>query len=58
MAEFTYNNVKNTSNGYIFFKLNYSYQLQMLCKKKVNPHSMFNLADELWAELKELMIIC
>ena len=58
MAEFTYNNVKNTGIGYTLFELNYGYHPWILYKEKVNPRSQFKLADKLSMELRELIIIC
>ena len=58
MAEFAYNNAKNTSIGYMPFKLNCGYHLQMLYEKKVNSRSKSKSTDKLSAELRELMIIC
>ena len=57
MAEFTYNNTKNASTGYMFFELNYTYYPQMLYKEKVNSRSQSKLANKLLAELRELMVI-
>ena len=57
MAEFAYNNIKNVNIGYTLLKLNYSYHLQMLYKKNVDPCFKFKLADKLLAKLKELIII-
>ena len=58
MAEFAYNNAKNASTGHILFELNYGYHPRMSYKKDVNPRSQSKSADELSAELRELMIIC
>ena len=58
MAEFAYNNAKNASSSHTLFRLNYSYHLQMLYKDEVNPYSKFKSADNLSAELKELLIVC
>ena len=58
MAEFAYNNSKNTSTGHTPFKLNYSYHPQMAYKKEVDPRSKSKSADEPLAELRELMIVC
>lgn len=35
MAEFVYNNAKNTSTGYISFKLNCKFYLQVFYKKDI-----------------------
>ena len=58
MAEFVYNNAKNTSTGHTPFELNCGYHPQMSYKEEVNPRSKSKLADKLPAELKELMIGC
>ena len=58
IAEFAYNNAKNTSTNHMSFKLNYSYHPWMSYKKKFDPRSKFKLAEKLSAELKELMILC
>ena len=39
MAEFAYNNAKNTSSSHTLFKLNYSYLSQMFYKQDVNSTS-------------------
>ena len=57
MAEFIYNNSKNTSTGHMPFKLYYGYYPRILYKEKVNPHSKFKSADELSEELRKLMIV-
>ena len=58
MAEFAYNNFKNASTSYTPFELNCSYHLQMLYKDKVDHYSQSMLADDLLAELRELIIVC
>ena len=58
MAEFTYNNAKNTSTNHTPFELNYGYHPQMSYKEDVNSCSQSKLADELLAELREVMIVC
>ena len=58
MAEFAYNNAKNTSTGHTLFELNYGFYLRMSYKEDVDPRSQSKLADELLAELRELMIVC
>ena len=58
MAEFTYNNTKNTSTSHILFKLNYNYYLQVLLKKDVDLHSRYCFANKLAKELKKLIKIC
>ena len=58
MAEFAYNNAKNTSIGHIPFELNYGYHPQTLYKEEVDFRSQSKLADKLSAELKKPMIVC
>ena len=58
MVEFAYNNVKNASSGHTPFKLNCGYHPQMLYKNDDNSCSKSKSADNLSAELRELMIIC
>ena len=58
MAEFAYNNAKNASTGHTPFELNCGYHPQMSYEEEVNPRSKSKSADELSAELRELMIVC
>ena len=58
MAEFAYNNAKNASTGHMPFELNCGYHPRMSYKENVDPRSQSKLADELSAELRELMIVC
>ena len=58
MAEFAYNNAKNTSTSHTPFELNYGYHFPMLYGEDVNLRSESKLADELSAELRELMTVC
>ena len=58
MAEFVYNNAKNASFGHTPFELNCGYYPQILYKDNINSRSKSKLADNLLAELRELMIIC
>lgn len=55
MAEFVYNNVKNTSTSYIPFKLNRSYYLYESFEDKVEPCLKSYLVDKLVIELRELI---
>ena len=57
MAEFAYNNAKNTSTGYTPFELNCGYHHRMSYKEDVEPCSQSKLAGELLAELRDLMIV-
>ena len=58
MAEFAYNNAKNASTGHTSFELNYGYHPRVSFEENTNPRSRSKTADELSAELKELMIVC
>ena len=58
MAEFAYNNAKNATSGHTLFELNCGYHSQMSYKKDVKPHFKSKSANELSAELRELMIVC
>ena len=58
IAEFAYNNTKNTSSGHTPFELNCGYYPQMLYKDDVDPRSKSKSANDLSAELRELMIVC
>ena len=58
MAEFAYNNSKNTSTDHIPFELNCGYHPRILYKEEVNSRSQSKLADELSEELRELIVVC
>ena len=58
MAEFAYNNAKNASSGHTPFELNCGYHPRMSYEEDVEPRSKSKSADELSAELRELMIVC
>ena len=58
MAEFAYNNAKNASTGHIPFELNCEYHLGVFYEEDINSRFKFKSADELLAELRELMTIC
>ncbi len=58
MAEFAYNNGKNTSTGHTPFKLNCGYHPRASYKKDVDPRSRSKSAYELATELRELMAVC
>ncbi len=58
MAEFAYNNVKNTSTGHTPFELNYGYHPRVSFEKDVDPRSRSRSANELVEELRELMEVC
>ena len=60
IAEFGYNNAKNTSTGYTLFELNCGYQPRIFYKKEeiLDPRSKSKTAEKLSSELWEMMIIC
>ena len=58
MAKFAYNNAKNASTGHTPFKLNCGYHPHIFFKENIDPCSQSKTANELSAELQELMIIC
>ena len=58
MAEFAYNNSKNTSIGYTPFELNCGYHPLMSYKEEVDSRSQSKSANKLLEELRELMIVC
>ncbi len=58
MAEFAYNNRKNSSTGYTPFELNCSYHPQASYKEIVDPHSQSKSAEELATKLREYIAIC
>ena len=58
MAEFAYNNAKNASTDHTPFEFNYGYHPQVSYKEDIDPRSKSKSADELSAELQELMTIC
>ena len=55
MAEFVYNNAKNTSIGHILFELNHNYHSKVLLKEDVNFCSRSCSVDKLAKKLKELI---
>ncbi len=58
MAEFAYNNVKNTSTGHTVFKFNCSYYFRSFFKEDVDPRSRSQSVNKLAKELKELIEVC
>ena len=58
MAEFVYNNAKNTSSGHILFELNYCYYPRVLFEKDVDSCSKSCSVNKLAKELRELMEVC
>ena len=57
MAKFAYTNAKNANTGHITFQLNYEYHPWVFYEEDINPCSKSKLADELSAELQELITI-
>ena len=57
MAEFAYNNTKNTSTSHILFNLNCDYHSQMSYKEDVNLRSQSKSVDKLSAKLRKLIIV-
>ena len=55
MAEFAYNNIKNTSIGYMLFKLNYGYHPWVFYEEDLDPRSQSKTAEELSSKLQNLM---
>ena len=58
MAEFTYNNAKNLSNGHTPFELNCGYYPRVCFEEDTHPRSRSKSADELSAKLRDLMTVC
>ena len=58
MAKFAYNNTKNANTGHTPFELNCGYHPHVFFKKDTDPRSWSKTADELLAELWELMAVC
>ena len=58
MSKFAYNNAKNSSTGHTSFKLNSSYHPCIFFEEDTDLCSRSKSADELSAELPNLMTIC
>ncbi len=58
MAEFAYNNAKNTSTGYTPFELNCSFHPRVSYEENVDPRSKSKAADKIAAESRNLMSVC
>ena len=58
VAEFAYNNAKNTSTGYTPFELNCGYHLRFSYEENLDPCSKSRTAEDLSSELRELMTGC
>ena len=57
IAEFAYNNAKNTSTSFTPFKLNCGYHPWVFYKKDLDPRSKLRTAEELSFKLRELMTV-
>ena len=57
MAEFAYNNAKNTSTGHIPFELNCGFHPRASYKEDVDPRSKSKAVDELATKLRELTAV-
>ena len=58
MAEFAYDNAKNTSTGYTPFELNCGFHPRVSYEEDVDPRSRSKTADQLATELQTLMSVC
>ena len=58
IAEFAYNNTKNTSTGHTLFELNCGYHPWVSYEENINPRSKSKSADKFSAKLQELMTVC
>ena len=58
MAEFTYNNTKNASIGFMSFELNCGYHLRVSYKENLNSRSQSKTAEKLSSKLRNLMAAC
>ena len=58
MAEFAYNNAKNSSTGHTPFELNCGYHPCVSFEEDTDPRFRSKSADELSAELRDLMTVC
>lgn len=58
MAEFTYNNIKNTSANHILFKLNCDYHPKISIENETKPHLKSYSTNKLTKKLRKLMKIC
>ncbi len=57
IAEFDYNNAKNTSTGHTLFELHFGYHPKVSFKKHVDPCLRSYSANELAEKLRELMAV-
>lgn len=58
IAKFLYNNIKNASIRYKYFKLNYKYHLYDSFKNDIDSYFKFKWVDKLVMEIGNLIAIC
>ena len=58
MAEFAYNNAKNTSTGHTLFELNCRYHFCISYKEDLDPRLKSKIVEKLSSKLKNLIAIC
>ena len=58
MAEFAYNNVKNTSTGHTPFEFNCRYHPRVSYEENLDPRSKSKTMKELSSKLRNLMAVC
>ena len=58
MAEFAYNNAKNSSTGHTPVELNCGYHPCVYFEEDTDPYSQSKLADKLSAEIRDLITVC
>ncbi len=58
MAEFVYNNAKNTSTDHTSFELNCGYYSRVFFEEDVNSHLKSRSSNKLAKELSELIEVC
>ena len=57
MTKFTYDNTKNTSTMYMWFKPNCKYHLRVSYQETIDLRSRLKAADELVDKLRNLMSV-
>ena len=57
IAEFAYNNAKNTSIGYTLFKLNCGFYSRISYEEDIDPRSKSKTAEKLATELQTLISV-
>ena len=58
MAEFTYNNAKNSNTNHILFEFNCNYYPRVFLEENVDSRLKFCFANKLAKNLRELIEIC